>query len=154
MIRIEKTTQNAALMFAPALMVLVATDPSRGQCCQSASPSSPAELHAPAGAAAGQSCCSQTQRTTDPTTTAATTTGNLSFLQRPDVAWMLNAIERMTAEISRIVEQMTFADYSTQWSSWCSGNRGGDSKPCATKCCKKPCNGQGAKPAEKSKNCG
>lgn len=51
--------------------------------------------------------------------------------------WIVHATKQAGDALSGWVGKMTFADYSTEWSSWCAGNRG-LSGPCATRCCVKP----------------
>jgi len=142
----RKTTCTKVL--ALGMFALGISAPAHGQCCQNTSPTPTAEIPAPAGAGSVPTCCSQKQNTADPTNSKS---GSLTSLHRPESVWLLNAIERIAAEISRIVDELTFADYSTQWSSWCSGNLGGASKPRSTRCCKKPCDDQKPTTTEKSK---
>lgn len=117
-------------------------------------------LWAASGAAAGEKCCQRS-------TVKAEGSLSKSIPAEARGQWIVDAAVKVAAEVSRWVEKMTFVDYSTQWSSWCAGNRAGcgSSQPCSTKgaqagskpcdsrmrCCDKPCPTQGAGPVGKSK---
>ena len=93
-------------------------------------------------------CCqkSAAQKETSPGSAPVTASGTSNPAAETVAAnraeWLVHAARRISEEVSRLVEKVTYADYSTQWSSWCAGNRGGSSQPCAPKCCEKPAGGK------------